>query len=438
MMQRDNINKNIKFMIFSDKNTLENYLVEQIVDEINIEGGINLAIESRLEFLDIYNKLKEKQQKNHVSFRYSHFFMTDEFIFDRYDWKRFEHYSSSSYLDKNFFNEVDFKKENIHKLVNEKNITSLFSNDFAVYDSKIDAKNGLDILVIQVHSDGSLLFNQEIDHTNLNSKGIKISNNLAASLSCEFDEDKRIPKLGATLGVDQIVKAKKIFLIACGIEKNELINRLFFTKDYDKLTPLCFIKTHPNLMVLSDVDGSDTVMNTLSIGFDEHKLVNINVQHIVDNSETIEETDQELMGYETEINQPEQVQFNHDVIDQVVTTTTSEQYLENEPNDSFDETLLDDNFNEELQTEQIDEQSYENYNEDQAYYDDQQYPNVYVDENGNYVDEYGNLFDTEYLKQLGYDIPENMQNSEMQLFQDELGNYYTMDEFGNYIPYQEN
>ncbi len=385
--------KNIKFMVFDDANTIETYVADKICDSINLNGGINLSIESRSEFLNILNKLKEKHKNRDISFRFSRFFMTDDFVYDRFDWESHKEFSSSAFLDDHFFKEVDFQQNNIHRIITNENYQYLFTDQFAVYDSKIDSKDGIDILVIKLHSDGSLIFNQKIDFNNLNTKGIEISSGLANSLLSEFSSLSKIPKHAATLGVDQIVKAKKIFLIGIGEDKKEVLNKLFFSKDYDKTTPLCFLKGHKDLTILCDFNASNVVIN--SANWDA-----VEISEETSNSEEI-----------TNENAP---------IEQEESIEVSNEYLENNYNNP--EVFEDENGNSYI----IDENG-EYIPYDAQGYEEQQ-PEIFEDENGNsyIIDENG-----EYIP---YDA-QGYEEQQLEIFEDENGNSYIIDENGEYIPY---
>ena len=350
MLKNTIIKKNIKFMIFNDINTIYNFVSEQIMLYIAKNGGINFSIESRMEFWPIFERLKDLHSKKNITFEHSNFFMCDEFIYSSRSWKAFENYTSSKMLDDIFFNHVDFKKENVHKLIHNLNYNHVFLNKFSMYDSKIDAKSGIDVLVIKVHNDGSLIFNYVIDSNNLSTKSVKFNETLTFELSDEFEQKDIIPEHGATLGIDQILKAKKIFLIGIGEDKNEMISKLFFSKRYDKFIPLCLLRNHPDIHVLCDYNATKNITRYIDIRFNESFEMPENIDVINFDGPKFSIGD-DLSQFKSDFDELEEYYSNHDQYDN----------------------------------------NYELINQNQEY-----------------------------------------QNN---LFQDDYGNYYILDENGNYIPY---
>lgn len=266
MVKFSNIYQNIKFMIFNNFEDICTYVVKKITKAIFVKKNLNLSIESRFDFFSILEKLKRSYLEKKISFENCNFFMTDDFLFTSKSWKDNELLNNARLLEDNFFNFVNFKKENIFKIINNKNYLDIFNQSFSVYDSLIDKKMGIDILILKVHNDGSLIFNQTVTDLNLMTKGVKLNDWLIDELKNEFNEDEQnIPFIGATIGLDQILKAKKIFLIGVGQEKARLINKLFFTKAYDKRIPICLLKNHKNVEILCDSSSGKRIIQEVSI-----------------------------------------------------------------------------------------------------------------------------------------------------------------------------
>lgn len=257
--------KNIKFIIFEENDSIDNYIVEEICKSIEENGGINLSIELRPEFSNVFSKLKTNYKREKISFEESNFFVANEFIYNSSNWKFHEKSGYFKDLEKDFFKEVDFKKENIHRLVTADNFYNLFNDKFAVYDSIIDKKSGIDLLIGRVNKDGSLLLNDKIDLKNLSTKGVKFSDATISSFDDKYLYNHQMPKFGATLGIDQILKTKKIVLVANGMDKSPILLKLFFSKFYDKLTPLCLMKSHPEVVILSDLKAAQGIMKYINI-----------------------------------------------------------------------------------------------------------------------------------------------------------------------------
>lgn len=263
MNEKNYLDSCIKFMVFDKVDSLENFVVDQICEALKKKKNLNLAIEFRTEFSNIFNKLIYKNSTKEITFKDSNFFSVDEYIFDEYHWKMYEKNYSFAIMQDFFFKHTDYLENNLHRIIDENNFYSLFSDDVAEYDSIIDAKSGIDLLIIKMHANGSLIFNQKIEDQNLSTRAVHFDNAMICDVASEFHANDNIPNIGVTLGIDQIYKAKKIIVIATGLDKTNMVNKLFFTKYYDVLIPLCLLKNHSNVLVLSDNLASQDIFEYL-------------------------------------------------------------------------------------------------------------------------------------------------------------------------------
>ncbi len=274
-------NRNINFMVFESLDVIENYLSSEIVKYIRSQPKLNLSIESRTDFYNLLYKLKDDFLNNRVSFRNVNFFMTDDYIFDSQSWESFPLQSSEEILKNIFFSQVDFDNSNLHPIVNEIRFHEFNNNIFINYDSEIDASDGLDVLVLKMQPNGSLIFNDVVNSNDLSSKGIYLNRNIEENILGEFGGvQESLPVSCATLGIDQILKARKIYIVGLGAGVANTLQKLFYTKDYDKTNPTCLLKTHPNVTVLVDKEASAGIFSPSKVD-QISKLVQTVVEHDV-------------------------------------------------------------------------------------------------------------------------------------------------------------
>lgn len=277
-------NKNINFMVFENQNGIEDYLSHEIVRFIKSKRGLNLAIESRVELFGLANRLREECIRGKVSFSTINYFMTDDYIFDLNNWDYFQNNSNEKILKKVLFNETDFLNQNFHSIVDINRFNNLFDNVFNSYDALIDAYNGLDVLVLKLSENGSLIFNESANSSDLSSKAINMTTSIRKEISHEFSKSDFLPVACATLGIDQILKTRKIYIVGTGIKSANMLQKLFYTKDYDKNLPICLLKSHPNISVIVDKEASAGIFKPTNTKFASHypttNLINNNVNNL--------------------------------------------------------------------------------------------------------------------------------------------------------------
>lgn len=262
--------KNINFMVFENQNSIDDYLSHEIIKHIKSKRGLNLAIESRTGLFSLMNILREQCINGKVSFSNLNFFMTDDYVFDLNNWNYFLNNSSENIIKNILLKDTDFIPENFRSIIDINRFTNLLNAPLNSYDSLIDAYNGLDILVLKLNSTGSLVFNEYVDSLDLSSKAFNVTTSLRKEITSEFNKNDFLPIACASLGIDQILKTRKIYVMVNGIQCANVLQKMFYTKDYDKTLPACLLKTHPNVVVLADKEASVGIFKPVDTMYNAH------------------------------------------------------------------------------------------------------------------------------------------------------------------------
>ncbi|MDE6082616.1 MAG: hypothetical protein K2F52_01910, partial [Malacoplasma sp.] len=297
---------------------------------------------------------------NRVSFRNVSFFMTDDYIFDSNSWESFPTQSSEEILKSVFFSQVDFDISNLHPILNEIRFREFNNNIFTNYDSEIDAADGLDVIVLKMQPNGSLVFNDVVDPNSLSSKGIYLNPNIKENILGEFGGiQESLPISCATLGIDQILKARKVFIVGFGANVSSTLQKLFYTKDYDKTVPTCLLKSHPNVTVLVDKEASVGIFNPSKTQYIS-KLVETVVEPISvettvspDLSETQYNEENQSQEF-IENHQPEELVSETIIYEQEPVQEMTNQTIQidiEEPEQAKQQVINDDNLESELEDE---------------------------------------------------------------------------------------
>ena len=135
-----------------------------------------------------------------------------------------------------------FKSQNFH------------SNNFPdkklypYYDSMIDNAGGIDIQILGIGTNGHIAFNEPGTPRNSKTRIVDLTENTIKDNSRFFDSIDEVPTQAMTMGIDTIMKAKTIYLIAQGEHKRDILEKAV----YGELTPevpASFLQEHPNCEV---------------------------------------------------------------------------------------------------------------------------------------------------------------------------------------------
>lgn len=190
-----------------------------------------------------YNELIRRYKNGEISFEKIKTFNLDEYC----DLPRDDKNSYYTFMHENLFNHVDIKEENVHIL--DGNALDA-DKEAKAFDDSIDAEGGIDIQLLGIGTNGHIGFNEPSDIFSEGTFKVKLTDSTIKSNSIYFDDDS-MPRYALTMGINSIMKAKKIVLIATGEAKADAIKA---TID-GEVTPKCpasVLKNHPDAILLID------------------------------------------------------------------------------------------------------------------------------------------------------------------------------------------
>ncbi len=190
-----------------------------------------------------YNELIRRYNNGEISFESIRTFNLDEYC----DLPRDDKNSYYTFMHENLFNSVNIKEENVH--IPDGNAKDPEEHAKS-YDAMIDEAGGIDIQLLGIGTNGHIGFNEPSDTFSDGTFKVKLTDSTIKSNSIYFDDDS-MPRYALTMGINSIMKAKKIVLIATGEAKADAIKA---TVD-GEVTPMCpasVLKNHPDAVLLID------------------------------------------------------------------------------------------------------------------------------------------------------------------------------------------
>ena len=146
-----------------------------------------------------------------------------------------------------FFSKINIKKKNVHIL----NCEAKDYVDECNHYSKLLGENPRDIQILGIGVNGHVGFNEPGSKFNSKSRMINLTESTIKRNSRHFDYKSRIPKNALTMGLSEIMKARKIILLASGKAKRNIIRELLKTRPTEKI-PASILKKHKNAIIIVD------------------------------------------------------------------------------------------------------------------------------------------------------------------------------------------
>jgi glucosamine-6-phosphate deaminase len=193
--------------------------------------------------LGLYRELVKRYEAHEVSFANVAVYSLDEF----YPIAAHEPQSRNYRIHDEFLNHVNILPENIHipdGTVPESRISRYCES----YDKSI---NHIDLMIVGVGEQGQIGFNEPGSYAKSRTRLVQLSHNSRKVQSAVFASINKTPKMAITMGIDTVMRADKIVLMAWGEEKADVIQQVVEGNITDQV-PATALQNHHNIEVVID------------------------------------------------------------------------------------------------------------------------------------------------------------------------------------------
>ncbi|MDD4609797.1 MAG: glucosamine-6-phosphate deaminase [Bacteroidaceae bacterium] len=121
-----------------------------------------------------------------------------------------------------------------------------------LYEQRIESFGGIDIMLLGLGREGNIGLNEAGSQINSVTRLILLDNVSRNEASRFFGGTENVPACTITMGVANIIAAKKIFFMSWGDEKSEMVKNMVEGPVTDTL-PASYLQTHKNIQVSLDL-----------------------------------------------------------------------------------------------------------------------------------------------------------------------------------------
>ena len=197
--------------------------------------------------LGLYRELAERYKKGEVSFNNVKVYSLDEL----YPIEPTEQQSRNYRIHEDFLNHVDIRPENIH-IIDGSVPQHRVSEYCQSYDRSIDK---FDLMIIGFGEDGQVGFNEPGSYSKSRTRLVQLTYNSRQKQASTFYGIENTPKLAITMGIDTIMRADRIILLAWGEEKAQIVQRIV-EGEITAQVPASYLQVHPNIEVVADENAA--------------------------------------------------------------------------------------------------------------------------------------------------------------------------------------
>ncbi|MFW6298568.1 MAG: glucosamine-6-phosphate deaminase [Bacillota bacterium] len=217
------------------------YIARTIIQTVRENPRAKLGLATGSSPLEIYKTLIKDHEKNGTDYQSVKTFNLDEYV----GMKRSDPHSYRHYMAANLFNHINIPEANTH-MPDER-----YKANPEAYDQKIAALGGIDLQLLGIGLNGHIGFNEPGVQADIPTHVTRLSRSTREANARFFDTLDEVPTHAITMGIRTILSAKRIFLIATGYKKADIIRAVIRNGVQDAI-PATYLKTHPDVTVVLD------------------------------------------------------------------------------------------------------------------------------------------------------------------------------------------
>ncbi len=240
----------IPVKIFADSKSGSAFVAQQIADLIRSKEAagenpvIGLATGSSPKTL--YAELVRMHKEEGLSFKNVITFNLDQYYPMDKDALQSYHY----FMRKNLFEQTDIDPKNYHLpdgMVPKDKVKAHCLD----YERQIEEAGGLDLQILGIGVNGHIGFNEPGSSIHSNTRLISLDNSTRIANAYDFGNMSQVPRMAITMGINTILKSKKIILMAWGQTKALVIKKAV-EQDATEDIPASLLQNHMDCTFVVD------------------------------------------------------------------------------------------------------------------------------------------------------------------------------------------
>ena len=216
-------------------------------DEVKNNPSCVLGLATGATPVPTYRKIKEAYSGGDISFKQVRTYNLDEYC----NLPKNDKNSYYTFMHEQLFNGLDILEENVHFL--DGNATDSEA-ECKRYDNEINEAGGIDIQLLGIGNNAHIGFNEPDDEFTTGSFKVKLTDSTINANKIYFDENP-VPEYALTMGIKQIMSAKKIILIATGAKKAEAVRNMI-EGPVTPQVPASILQEHNDVIIFLDEDAA--------------------------------------------------------------------------------------------------------------------------------------------------------------------------------------
>lgn len=226
-------------------------IANMIKELVNAKPDAKLGLATGGTPVPIYKKLIEMNKAGEVGFSRVHTVNLDEYcgIPGTHD------QSYRYFMDTNLFDHINIDKKNTFVASGMGD----FEANARELEEKVREGGAADLQLLGIGNNGHIAFNEASDHLIAVAHTEKLTESTINANARFFEKKEDVPTMAITMGMGDILAAKKVVLAATGLAKVPAIKGLIMDDVITTQNPSTMLKMHEDAVVVIDRELADAV-----------------------------------------------------------------------------------------------------------------------------------------------------------------------------------
>lgn len=233
----------MKVSVHKDYNELSKEAAKIIINQVKEKPNSVIGFATGSSPLGIYQEIISDHLQNKTSYKNILTFNLDEY----FGIERTHSQSYYYFMMENLFKHIDINHNNINF---PSGVTANIKEECQKYNEKLN-NHQIDIQILGIGANGHIGFNEPGTPFDSTTHFVKLDEKTRIDNSRFFNSLDEVPEYAITMGIKNILSAKKIILVANGINKQDAIYKMV-KGPIDTNCPASALQMHNDVLVFID------------------------------------------------------------------------------------------------------------------------------------------------------------------------------------------
>ena len=233
----------MKIVIARSEEEFGKLAIAEIKEVVYRDPACTLGLATGSTPIPLYKEMVKDHQENGTSYAKVKTFNLDEYV----GLPKEHPESYISFMTRNLFSHVDIDMKNV-------NIPNGLASDIPAECARYSAlleKASVDIQVLGIGGNGHIAFNEPNTPFDSKTHQVFLTQKTITDNARFFDSVDQVPKSALTMGIGEIMKAKKLLMLATGKNKADAVYNMI-KGPVTTACPASALQNHPDVVVILD------------------------------------------------------------------------------------------------------------------------------------------------------------------------------------------